>query len=67
MNRRTDRVTALVVDAIVNVSVSHGHATAARALAEAGVPLHLTLRVLTRPRERRTYRTDFMEPVRSTF
>ena len=55
MNARTDRVTALIVDAILNGVPQHGNASAARALAEAGVPFHVTLRVLTRPQERRSY------------
>lgn len=62
MNRRTDRVTALLVDAIVNVSASHGRVIAARSFAEAGVPLHIALRVLTRPWERRTYRDNATVP-----
>jgi hypothetical protein len=59
MNKRTDYVTALLVDAAINVSVVHGWGVAARSLAEAGIPLHVTLRVLTRPRERR--RDSFAE------
>jgi hypothetical protein len=60
MNRRTDRTTAGLIDAIVGGHTLRGGATAARKLAAAGVPLHVTLRILTRPDERR--RRDLAQP-----
>jgi hypothetical protein len=55
MNKRTDHLTALLVDSAINVSVDRGWGFAAQSLADAGIPMHVTLRVLTRPRERRRF------------
>jgi hypothetical protein len=53
MNRRTDNVTALLVEIVINLGETHGLSLAARLLAEDDVPLDLALRVLTNPSERR--------------
>jgi hypothetical protein len=53
MDRRTDRLTQLYIDAIINGLAGTGHQTAAQALRELGIPLATALRVLTRPGERR--------------
>jgi len=53
MNRRTDRISALFIDAVLDASRQHGVARAARALHDDGVPLSVALRVLTRPALRR--------------
>jgi hypothetical protein len=55
MNRRTDRRTALLIDAAIHAAAVHGAVGAARELAERGVPLEVAMRVLTRPSERRSY------------
>jgi hypothetical protein len=53
--KRTDQVTALLVDAVINASVAEDTAYAARTLCENGVPFDVALRVLTRPWSRRRY------------
>jgi hypothetical protein len=53
MNRRTDSVTALIVEIVINLSETHGLPLAARLLAEGDVPFEIALRVLTNPSERR--------------
>ena len=53
MKNRTDRVTALFIDAVINASEVQGVAKAARTLCNNGVPLDIALRVLTRPWQRR--------------
>lgn len=55
MNRRTDRLTALLIDAAIHTAAMHGAVGAARMLAEKGVQLEVAMRVLTRPTERRHY------------
>jgi len=55
MERRTDRITALLVDAVLNGQAAHGIAHSARRLCEIGVPMHVAMRLLTRPAERRDY------------
>lgn len=54
-SRRTDQVTALLVDAVINAGVAEGTGYAARTLHENGVPFDVALRVLTRPWHRRYY------------
>lgn len=53
MNRRRDRHTALLIEAAINAAASHGPIPAARELIAHGVPWEVTMRVLTRPGERR--------------
>lgn len=55
MNRRLDRLTALLIDAAVHAAASHGPVGAARELVDAGVPWDVIMRVLNRPDQRRTY------------
>lgn len=60
MTSRRDHRMALLIDLSLNFRASHGHAAAARALAEFQVPIHIALRVLTRPggRRRRQFMTE---------
>jgi hypothetical protein len=60
--QRTDQVTALLVDAVINASVAEGTAYAARALHENGVPFDVALRVLTRPWHRRYHPLTQTDP-----
>jgi len=53
MNRRSDRISALFIDAVLDASRRQGVARAARVLHDDGVPLPVALRVLTRPALRR--------------
>lgn len=53
MDRRTDYKTALLIDAAIHEAASEGRPRAATELAGIGVPLEITMRVLTRPAERR--------------
>ncbi|OON64420.1 hypothetical protein B0920_14160 [Massilia sp. KIM] len=53
MDRRNDYKTALLIDNMLHDAAANGRAGVARELAEMGVPLEVTLRVLTRPGERR--------------
>lgn len=55
MNRRTDRSTALLIDAAIHIAALAGAVRAARELQQQGVPLEIAMRVLTRPDERRIY------------
>ena len=52
MDRRSDYKTALIIDAVMH-DVADQLRPAALQLAEQGVPLEVSLRVLTRPAERR--------------
>ena len=52
MDRRTDYKTALRIDAVIH-EASVAARPAARELAMLGVPIEVSLRVLTRPAERR--------------
>jgi hypothetical protein len=52
MDRRTDYKTALRIDAVIH-EASTTALPAARELAMLGVPIEVSLRVLTRPAERR--------------
>lgn len=61
MNRRTDRRTALLIDAAIHAAATHGSVGAARELAAQGVPLEVAMRVLTRPDERRMYNTAWCQ------
>ncbi|MEX5746371.1 hypothetical protein [Massilia sp. X63] len=53
MDRRTDYKTALLIDSAIHEAASEGRPHAATELAKMGVPLEITMRVLTRPVERR--------------
>ncbi|SFB99880.1 hypothetical protein [Massilia yuzhufengensis] len=53
MDRRTDYKTALLIDSAIHEAASEGRPRAATELARMGVPLETTMRVLTRPVERR--------------
>jgi hypothetical protein len=53
MERRTDYKLALLIEATLHDTASAGLPNAARELAGIGVPLHVSMRVLTRPEERR--------------
>lgn len=53
MDRRSDYKTALRIDAVIHEASPDDRASAARRLAELGVPLDVAMRVLTRPAERR--------------
>jgi len=52
MDRRSDYKTALIIDAVMHDAADQLR-PAANQLAEQGVPLEVSLRVLTRPAERR--------------
>jgi hypothetical protein len=52
MDRRTDYKTALLIEAVIHTPGADGRAPA-RELAGLGVPFDVTMRVLTRPAERR--------------
>jgi hypothetical protein len=53
MNQRTDRRTALLIDAAVHAAASHGKVGAAQELIAQGVHWEVVMRVLNRPEERR--------------
>lgn len=57
MNRRIDRSTALLIDAAIHAAATHGAVGAARELRDHGIELVVAVRVLTRPADRRAYRT----------
>jgi hypothetical protein len=57
MDRRTDYKTALIIDAVMHDAADQLRPAAAQ-LAQQGVPLEVSLRVLTRPAERRHQVTD---------
>jgi hypothetical protein len=52
MEKRSDYKTALLIEAAIHEAEEQNRSPA-RALAELGVPFEVTLRVLTRPDERR--------------
>lgn len=57
MDRRNDYKTALLIEAIIHDTGAPAPTPApspARQLAELGVPIEVTMRVLTRPSERRS-------------
>ena len=54
-DRRVDLRTSLLLDAAINMVLSHELIPVVDELAEQGVEPHLVLRVLTKPRERRCY------------
>lgn len=58
MERRTDYKLALLIEAALHDATGAGLPHAARELANLGVPLHVSMRVLTRPGERRHPGTD---------
>jgi len=53
MERRTDYLTEIYIEAVINGLPSIGQRQAAIVLRELGVPVQIALRVLTRPDERR--------------
>ncbi|MFN3792409.1 hypothetical protein [Massilia sp.] len=53
MDRRTDYKTALLIDSAIHEAASEGRPRAATELAKLGVPMEITMRVLTRPSDRR--------------
>lgn len=53
MNNRTDKDTALLIEAALNAAASHGVEGAAAELLEQGLSLETVSRVLYRPAERR--------------
>lgn len=53
MERRNDYKLALLIEATLHDAAGVGLPTAARELAGLGVPLDVSMRVLTRPAERR--------------
>jgi len=53
MERRTDYKQALLIEAVIHELDAIGRSSAARRLAEIGVPVDVAVRVLTRPVERR--------------
>lgn len=57
MERRIDKATASLIDAAVSVEAPHRFASVASELKAKGVPLHITIRVLTRLQERRSVPT----------
>ncbi|MGZ5902633.1 MAG: hypothetical protein ACXWK3_23035 [Reyranella sp.] len=62
MERRTDYKKALLIEAVIHEADAIGRSTAARRLAEIGVPVEVALRVLTRPVERRQhFESPFMK------
>jgi hypothetical protein len=62
MERRTDYKKALLIESVIHEADALGRSTAARRLAEIGVPVEVALRVLTRPVERRQhFESPFMK------
>lgn len=57
MDRRSDYRTALIIDAVIHDAATEAR-PAANELATRGVPLEVSLRVLTRPAERRHQVTE---------
>jgi hypothetical protein len=55
IDRRKDRMTVLLIDAALDARAKPGSSQLANALDGVGVPLHGTIRLLTRPWERRRY------------
>jgi hypothetical protein len=53
MERRIDYRTALRIETVLHAAAATGMAEAARKLAEFGVPVEVSMRVLTRPDARR--------------
>lgn len=53
MINRTDRTTALFIDAVIKMSAGRGTTEVACLLCGHGVPLDVAVRVLTRPQHRR--------------
>jgi len=53
MKKRNDWVTALLIDAVLDVAPARGSASAARRLTELGIPMEIIVRILTRPSDRR--------------
>ncbi len=53
MNKRIDRLSAVIVDAILNNQERQSTIGMARAMVENGIPLQVAIRVIARPWERR--------------
>jgi len=49
MEKRKDRLTALLIDAALNARAAQGTHNTACVLLELGIPLETTVRLLTRP------------------
>jgi hypothetical protein len=62
MNQRLDRLTAILIDAVVNHPAQRSIFTVASILAKNDVPLSVALRVLTRPWEGRHRPTPPLVP-----
>jgi hypothetical protein len=65
MDRRIDKRTTLLIDAAINAEASHGYAPAASKLTTQGIALYVTIRVLTRPEERRHYSSGAIQDILS--
>ena len=61
MDRRTDRLTALYVDAILDFCRANEHESAIIVLLEHGLSLETTLRILSTPLARRRNNADVPE------
>lgn len=55
MNRRTDSLSASLIDAAIHAAASQSSVSAAKALVDSGVAWEVVMRVLSRPAERRLY------------
>jgi hypothetical protein len=64
MEKRKDRLTALLIDGALNSYAARERVDTARILCELGVPLETAIRLLTRPQERR--RLGAAAPVAAT-
>jgi hypothetical protein len=53
MEQRTDQHTEQLIDTAIRMSVLEGYTSAARHLAEHGIPLRVIIRVLIHPGQRR--------------
>jgi len=53
MKRRLDRLSAILIEAIVTNRPFHTTQLVARAFADNNIPIDIALRVITRPQERR--------------
>jgi hypothetical protein len=55
MNRRSDSLSASLVDAAIHAAAAQGLVSAAKRLVDAGISWEVVMRVLKRPADRRTY------------
>jgi hypothetical protein len=63
MNRRSDSLSASLVDAAIHAAAAHGSVSAAKDLVDAGIPWEVVMRVLKRPADRRTYCRRAADPL----